>query len=259
MNTKISIHLTLLSVFITLVFYSCKEETSEKITIATAANMQYAVKEIAVTFTKETGIECQTIIGSSGKLTAQIIEGAPFDVFISADTKYPDNLYSKGFTTTKPEIYGYGKLILWTLKDDIIPSIEILFTNKIQHIASANPKTAPYGIATEEVLTYYSIFKEVKPKLVFGESVAQTNQFITSKVAEIGFTAKSVVLTPVLKEKGSYIEIDQAAYTPIAQSAVILKNASENYINSEKFFNFLYSKKGKEILEKHGYTVNYNE
>lgn len=254
--------LLLRNIFILLLFItievSCTAK-NEKLTIATAANMQYTVKEMIEMFHSETGIECQTVVSSSGKLTAQIQEGAPFDVFISADTKYPDELYKKGFTHSEPKVYAYGKLILWTLKDDIIPSLDLLSSNKIEHIASPNPVTAPYGVATEEVLKYYNISNLIKPKLVYGESVAQTNQFITSKVAEVGFTSKSVVLSPNLKEQGAFIEIDDASYNPIAQSAVIIKNKGKDLSKSEIFFNFLFSKKGKEILKKHGYTVIANE
>lgn len=237
-------------------FVACKS-TNEKLTIATAANMQYTVDELIAEFYSETGIACQTVVSSSGKLTAQIVEGAPFDIFISADTKYPDEIYKKGYATSAPKIYAYGKLILWTLHNDIHPSINLLTTNQIKHIASPNPITAPYGMAAKEVLQYYKITDLVTPKLVYGESVAQTNQFITSKVAALGFTAKSVVLSPHLKEKGTYIEIDEAAYSPIAQSAIIIKNKGKDSSNSEKFFNFLFSKKAKEILKKHGYTVVY--
>ncbi|WP_372745323.1 molybdate ABC transporter substrate-binding protein [Lutibacter sp.] len=248
--------------FIMLIFISavisCSTNT-KKLTIATAANMQYTVNELISVFHSETGIECQTVVSSSGKLTAQIMEGAPFDIFISADTKYPNELYKKGFAQSEPKIYAYGKLILWTLKDDIQPSIELLTNHKIKHIASANPVTAPYGKATEEVLNFYKILDSVKSKLVFGESIAQTNQFITSKVAEVGFTAKSVVLSPNLKEKGTFIEIDETSYNPIAQSAIIIKNNSKSNSKSEKFFNFLFSKKGKEILLKHGYTIPAHE
>lgn len=244
--------------FFISVVVSCTTK-NEKLTIATAANMQYTVNEMIAIFHSETGIECQTVVSSSGKLTAQIQEGAPFDIFISADTKYPNELFKKGFAQSEPKIYAYGKLILWSLKDDINPSLELLTSTKIKHIASPNPVTAPYGVAVEEVLKHYKISDSVKTKLVFGESVAQTNQFITSKVAEVGFTAKSVVLSPNLKEKGTFIEIDEASYNPIAQSAIIVKNKDKDSSQSEKFFNFLFSKKGKEILKKHGYTVIDNE
>lgn len=253
-----NIHITFVNLIFISIIISCTTK-NEKLTIATAANMQYTVNEMIDIFYSETGIECQTVVSSSGKLTAQIQEGAPFDIFISADTKYPNELFKNGFTQTEPKIYAYGKLILWTLKSDIPPSLSNLTSKKIKHIASPNPVTAPYGIATEEVLTYYKILDSVKPKLVFGESVAQTNQFITSKVAELGFTAKSVVLSPNLKEKGTFIEIDDKSYNPIAQSAVIIKNTGKDLSKSEKFFNFLFSKKGKEILKKHGYTVIDNE
>ena len=121
--------------------------------------------------------------------------------------KYPFDLYNDGFTTKKPNIYANGKLVLWSMIDTIKPSISLLLQKNIKHIASANPKTAPYGAATEQVLKYYQILDSIKSKLVFGESIAQTNQFITTKAAEIGFTAKSVILSPIIKNKGSAIFI----------------------------------------------------
>jgi molybdate transport system substrate-binding protein len=242
-----------------VVLLSCTSNKEQPLTIATAANMQYAVTDLCQSFFEETGIACQTIVSSSGKLTAQIKEGAPFDIFISADTKYPNDLYSNGFTSNTPKIYAYGKLILWTLHDTITPSIKKLSSPTVRHIASANPKTAPYGLITEQVLQYYNLLDSLKPKMVYGESIAQTNQFITSKAAELGFTAKSVIFTPGLKKKGNYIEVDSAAYKPIAQSAVILKSNAQNIPQSEKFFNFLFSKKGQIILKKHGYTTILNE
>ena len=253
MKYKLNLLILIISL---LILNSCSQKNNNKITIATAANMQFAMNEIIDEFTKETGVLCETVVSSSGKLTAQIKEGAPFDVFISADMKYPNNLYNSGFTTNKPAIYAYGKLILWTMKDDIDPTLNLLETSKITHIATANPKTAPYGIATEEVLNHYNLLEKVKTKLVYGESISQTNQFITSKAAEIGFTSKSVVLSPAVIGKGKWVEIDAAAYTPIAQGVTLLKNSTKNSEQAQKFYNFLFSKKGKNILTKFGYSVN---
>ena len=235
---------------------SCKQQKTHKLTIATAANMQFVLDEISTAFTQETGIECEKIISSSGKLTAQIKEGAPYDIFISADMKYPLELYNTGFTTNKPTIYAYGKLVLWSMFDTIQPSINLLLQKNITHIASANPKTAPYGIATEEVLNHYKIFDTIKNKLVYGESIAQTNQFITTKATEIGFTSKSVVLSPIVKGKGNWIDIDETTYTPIKQGIVIIKNSPSSSEKKEIFYNFLFSKKGTAILNKFGYATN---
>jgi molybdate transport system substrate-binding protein len=215
------------------------------------------MEELTTSFTKETGIKCQTILSSSGKLTAQIKEGAPYDIFVSANMKYPIDLYNSGFTLQEPKIYAFGKLVLWTMVDSLKPSINVLLQKNIKHIATANPKTAPYGIPTEEVLNYYKLVDSIKHKLVYGESIAQTNQFIITKAAEIGFTSKSVVLSPFIKGKGNWVAIDERAYSPIKQGIVIIKNTSTSIDKKEKFYNFLFSKKGQEILNKYGYSTNF--
>ncbi len=244
-------HFTFLFLFLVI---GCTKPNTQKVTIATAANMQFAIQEITTSFTKQTGIACDIIISSSGKLTAQIKEGAPYDILVSADTKYPQALHTSGFTTKPPEIYAYGKLVLWSISKDITPSIKSLTDKKIKHIAIANPKTAPYGEAAISVLKQAGIYDQIEDKLVYGESISQTNQFIVSGAAQVGFTAKSVVLSPKMKEKGNWIAINDSSYTPIAQSAVIIKKVSvtENTIN---FYKFLFSAKSKEILENFGYLV----
>lgn len=244
--------------FIAIIFTNaCSEKKNQKnvITIATAANMQFAMDEITNLFTAKTGIKCETIISSSGKLTAQIKEGAPYDLFISADMKFPNELFNSGFTTKKPTVYAFGKLVLWTLNINIQPSFEILLNNNIKHIAVANPKTAPYGLAAQEVLQHKGIFNKVETKLVYGESIAQTNQFITTQAAEIGFTAKSVVLSSKMKNIGNWIEIDDNLYSPISQGVVILKNGTGNKNHAKEFYNFLLSAEGSKILNKFGYSV----
>ena len=258
MQKKSKIFISTIILFsILFLISSCNQHKEHKLTIATAANMQFAMEEIISEFTKETGVKCEAIISSSGKLTAQIKEGAPYDIFVSADMKYPLDLYNDGFTTTKPNIYANGKLVLWSMIDTIKPNISLLLQKNIKHIASANPKTAPYGAATEQVLKYYQILDSIKSKLVFGESIAQTNQFITTKAAEIGFTAKSVILSPIIKNKGNWVAIDENTYTPISQGIVILKNSLTSIEKKEKFYNFLFSEKGKDILNKFGYSTSF--
>ncbi|SDX41531.1 molybdate transport system substrate-binding protein [Lutibacter oricola] len=236
-------------------FFSCTKKKTNTITVATAANMQYAMKELTNTFTQLTSIKCNIIISSSGKLTAQIKEGAPYDIFVSADMKFPNELNKHGFSATTPKIYAYGKLILWSTKNNIQPSFDLLTSEKIKHIAIANPKTAPYGIAAEEILKKEQLFEHVKHKFVYGESVAQTNQFITTNAAEIGFTAKSVIYSSNIKNKGNWIDINQDNYTSISQGVVILKNSPSNQNQVKQFYNFLFSKKGIEILNKFGYST----
>ena len=235
---------------------ACQPPHSEKLTIATAANMQFAIGEITQAFTEKTGIACEAIISSSGKLTAQIREGAPFDVFVSADMKYPTALFESGLTTAPPEVYAYGRLVLWSMVGDLTPSVEALTKEEISHIALANPKTAPYGVAAVEVLKRYTIYNQVEKKLVFGESIAQTNQFIISQAAEVGFTAKAVVLSHDMQAKGRWQEIDTALYSPLAQGVVILSNQESRLVQAQRFYAFLFSKEGQAILTKFGYAVS---
>jgi molybdate transport system substrate-binding protein len=241
--------------FLFLIFFSCKQNNQPKLRLAAAANMQFAMLELSDAFTKETGIACETIISSSGKLTAQIKEGAPFDVFVSADMKYPKDLFENGFTTSKPNIYAYGKLVIWTMNKQLSPDFESFSKKQVKYIALANPKTAPYGYSAFEALNRKNIYNSVKDKLVFGESIAQTNQFITTYAAQIGFTSKSVVISTKLKDKGNWKEVDPDLYTPMAQGVVVLKNRNDQILQAEKFNDFLFSAKGKEILNKFGYSV----
>lgn len=240
---------------INILITSCHHPQEEKLNIAVAANMQFAMKEIARAFTEKTGIDCQLMISSSGKLTAQIKEGAPYDILVSANMKYPQDLYSSGYTELEPKVYAFGSLILWSLKDEIQASMDILSSAKIKHIAMANPKMAPYGIAALEALRYYELEESLKNKLVFGESVAQCNQFIISTSAEIGFTEKSVIFSPEMKGQGSWIAIDTASYSPIAQGIVLIQQENRNKKLAQVFYAFIFSQEAREILVKFGYSV----
>ncbi|WAC10292.1 molybdate ABC transporter substrate-binding protein [Dyadobacter pollutisoli] len=229
---------------------------SDKIVVATAANVQYVMKEIQKEFARETGEEIQIVVGSSGKLTAQIREGAPFDVFVSADTKYPQEIYKNGGSEEEPRIYATGSLVLWA-KD--IPETElstaILATEKVKKIAVPNPRNAPYGEAAIEVLKAQVLFEKTEKKLVYGESIAQTAQYISTGSVEAGFNALSIVLSPEMKDKGHYIIIDSTFHKPIQQAAILLKHsdASPKKESSTKFYHFLYSDKAKQIFKKYGY------
>ncbi|KAA6436652.1 molybdate ABC transporter substrate-binding protein [Dyadobacter flavalbus] len=229
---------------------------SEKIVVATAANVQYVMKEIQKEFEKESGKQLQIVTGSSGKLTTQIREGAPFDVFVSADTKYPNEVFNNGGSDEKPKVYALGTLVLWSKE---IPQKDLntalLGTEKITKIAIPNPRTAPYGEAAVQVLKSENLYKNVENKLVYGESIAQTAQYITSGSADAGFNALSIVLSPEMKGKGHYIIIDSTAYKPIQQAAILLKHSEDSpkKESSKQFYDFLFSQKARAIFKKYGY------
>ena len=239
------------------VIFSSVYAFAEDITVAVAANVQYTFEELKTEFQKETGINVKQIIGSSGKFTMQIENGAPFDVFLSAEMDYPKTLEKEGLTYHSPKIYAYGTLVLWTMNNvDLSKGIEAVTDPAVRKIAIASPNTAPYGCQAVNALKHYNLYGEVLKKLVYGESIAQANQFITSKAADLGFTAKSVVLAPNMKDQGKWIEIDKDAYEPIAQGAVILKHAQKEHLQeAQKFFDFLFTKEAQEILKKYGYVL----
>lgn len=240
-----------------LAFTGCKKSTNPepKVTVAVSANMQFAIKSIADSFSAQTKINCELILGSSGKLTAQIQEGAPFDIFVSADIKYPNELYAGKFAEEKPKIYAEGKLVLWTLKENLEPSLALLNTDTIEHIALANPKTAPYGTAAMDVLKGLPFYQTLTDKLVYGESIAQTNQFITSKSAEIGFTSMAVVLSEEMKNRGQWITLPNGSYSKLLQSAILIKKEPGIAKEARAFYEFLFSEDAQQILKQYGYAI----
>ena len=232
---------------------SC-QPSGDSLVVATAANTQFALEEIARKFEAQSGYAVNLVISSSGKHTAQIIAGAPYDLFISADMKYPEKLSRDGLTQAPPRVYAYGKLVLWSMDTINLESLDILMNPSLQHIAIPNPETAPYGLAAREALEKLNIWQELEPKYVFGESVAQTNQYIISGAAAMGFTASSIVLAPANQAKGSWLRVADSLYSPIAQGAVILKS-SPKPAAAEKFYQYLFSEEAAKILVDFGYEV----
>ena len=239
------------------ILLSCNAEHKNKLRIAVAANLQFAMPELVSDFSNRTGVECEIIISSSGKLTAQIIEGAPFDLLLSADMKYPQELYKRDFTLFEPDIYAFGNLILWTLHEDIEPDLQTLLSDQVSYIAIGNPKTAPYGISALEVIRRSGMEEKLNKKLVYGESVAQTNQFIISKSVDLGFTSKSVVMSKQMKGQGHWAEIDKNLYSPMAQGMVVLKSRKAFETRAIQFRDYMLSSEGKEILHKFGYDMKH--
>ncbi|WP_234734151.1 molybdate ABC transporter substrate-binding protein [Tellurirhabdus bombi] len=228
---------------------------AQPLRVAVAANAQFMMKELSAAFQKSRGIAVESIVSSSGKLTTQIQQGAPYDVFLSADVSYPQTLNKEGLTLTPPVIYGYGTLVLWTqgaIKLD--KNLKFLTDPAVRHIAIANPALAPYGEAAITLIQKQKLLEHLKAKLVYGESISQVNQYILTGSAEIGFTAKSVVLDPSLRQKGRWLELPTSDYQPIAQGVVILKRTTQPAA-AKQFIEFLQTQPARRILQKFGYRL----
>jgi molybdate transport system substrate-binding protein len=240
-----------------LLFLAQLSFAAESLTVAVASNVKYAFDDLALAFTQESGIKINPVFSSSGKLTAQIKSGAPYDVFLSADMEYPAILFKDWQATSPPIVYAYGALVLWTAADvDLSKGVAGLVDGSIKKVAIASPKLAPYGREAIKALDFYKVRAAVELKLVYGEGISQVNQYIDTKSVEVGFTAKSVVLSPGLQGKGKWVEVPNESYAPIAQGLVILRHGSEN--NGEaarKFYGFVFSSKAQAILTKYGYKL----
>lgn len=245
-------------IVVLLTFTTLQLLAQSKLTVAVAANMQYTIQELIAEYNKTDKTKINVVIGSSGKLTQQIMNGAPFDIFISADKEYPQKLDDNHFTIEPPKVYAQGLLVLWSVTPNIRPAkdLKLLLAPNIKSIAIANPKTAPYGSAAQFILKKYLLYDSVSSKLVTGESISQTSQFIATQNADIGFTAKAIVISKEMKGKGKWVELNVDDYPPIEQSAALLKYAQQsNEATARKFYTFLYSEKAKAIYKKFGYIV----
>ncbi|WQS01527.1 molybdate ABC transporter substrate-binding protein [Helicobacter pylori] len=241
--------------FVFLIVFFSSALLAQDLKIAAAANLTRALKALVKEFQKEhpkDAISISISFNSSGKLYAQITQNAPFDLFISADITRPKKLYDEKITPFKEEVYAKGVLVLWSenLKMD---SLEILKDPKIKRIAMANPKLAPYGKASMEVLENLKLTPSLKSKIVYGASISQAHQFVATKNAQIGFGALSLMDK---KDKNlSYFIIDKALYNPIEQALIITKNGANNPL-AKVFKDFLFSPKARAIFKEYGYIVD---
>lgn len=247
-----NIRILIIATTLGLLSFGCSNRPKDQLTIATAASAQYAMQALCDSFENKYDISCNVVTGSSGQLTAQIKEGAPFDVFVSANIKYPTALYNDHLSSAPPKVFAYGTLVLWSTTGNLPSSPEELKDKKYNHIAMADPLNAPYGQATMECLEYYHILDSIKPRLVYGASISQTNQYIVSGEASVGFTARSVVMATPMKDTGQWAQVPEEAYSQPAQSAIVI-NTTLQPEKAQKFYTFLFSKEGRAILVKYGY------
>jgi len=231
---------------------------AKSISIAVAANVSYAIKDIKKEFNSiYPDIKVQTTLGSSGKLTAQISHGAPYDLFMSANMKYPEALFKSNIAISRPKVYAKGSLAILSIKPrDFSQKIDIVKNPNIKRVAIANPKTAPYGIAAFEALKNADLVESIKSKFIYGESISQTLSY-TITAADLGFVAKSLLYTPkmkIYKENINWIEVDEKLYTPTSQGVVILRHGEKNP-KVTAFYKFLSTKKAQNIFTKFGYKL----
>lgn len=224
-------------------------------TIAVAANFTDATRDIVPLFEKATGHTVKVSFGSTGKLYAQIENGAPFDVFLAADIKRSAKAENTGLAVKGTRLtYAKGKLVLWSAQPGrFTDGGEFLNTGGFKRLAIANPKTAPYGIAAQQVMEHLGLWQSLQPTLVRGDSIAQTFQFVVSGNAQAGFVALSQVRA-WKDSQGSLWEIPEGDYAPIAQQAVLLKRGQDNPA-ARAFLTFLKGEEARTVMTRYGYGI----
>ena len=244
------------SVLLILVFGNPNTIIAESITIAVASNFAETAKHLIQEFEENSGHEVSLILGSSGRFFAQISNGAPFDIFLSADSEKPTTLVEAGLALPESRFtYAIGRVALWSEDENLISGdASVLSTDKFKKIAFANPRLAPYGKAAWEVLTALSLSDDLRDRLVQGENIAQTYQFVFTRNAELGFVALAQVMKNDVLTSGSAWLVPENLHLPIRQDAVLLAKSKENSA-AHAFMEFLKASGGREIIRSYGYRV----
>ncbi len=231
---------------------------AQEISVAAAADLQFAMQDIATRFQKETGKTVKATYGSSGNFLQQIQNGAPFDVFFSANLDYPKKLEAAGLTERGSySEYARGKIVIWvpsSSKIDLSPGVRALLDPSVKKIAIANPLHAPYGQAAVAAVKHENIYDKVKDKFVLGENISQTASFVVSGAADIGIVALSLALSPNMKAKGRYVEVPTTDYPPIEQACVILRSAKNKKV-AEQFLAFVKTPAIRDVLRSYGFDL----
>jgi molybdate transport system substrate-binding protein len=230
----------------------------QDLTVAAAADLQFAMQDISAKFQNRTGKSVKVIYGSSGNFFQQIQNGAPFDVFFSANLDYPKKLETAGLTEPGSFYkYAVGKIVLWVRNDsqaDISRGLKSLTGEGIKKIAIANPQHAPYGQAAVAAMKAENVYDKVAARLVMGENISQTASFAISGSADAGIVALSLAVSPNMKDKGRYVEIPASDYPPIEQACVILK-ASSHKATARSFLEFFKAPVNADLLRSYGFAV----
>jgi molybdate transport system substrate-binding protein len=246
-----------LTFIVVSLLWSSTQAMAQDLTVAAAADLQFAFQDVASHFQKDTGHGVKLTFGSSGNFFTQIQNGAPFDVYFSADIDYPKRLEAAGLTEPG-SLYEYatGKIVLWVPKEsklDLTRGISVLLDPGIQKIAIANPEHAPYGRAAAAALKHEGLYDKVASKFVLGENISQTASFVVSGNADIGIVALSLALAPSMKERGRYLEVPAGDYPALLQAAVILKS-SPNRELARQFLAYVKTEAMQALLKTYGFS-----
>jgi len=231
----------------------------EKILVAAASDLNFAMNEICRAFEKvHPGVKVEVSYGSSGNFYAQIKQGAPYDIFFSADASYPALLENEGFAVkSQQQLYAIGKIVLWIPRKLTLnpqKGLNIVLEPEIKKLAIANPKHAPYGRAAEESLRYYGLLDKAQDKLVFGENISQTAQFVQTGAADAGIIALSLAISPGMANSGSYWIIPTESYGRLEQVYTVLQRG-KGKSSVKTFLEFIQGKKGEKTLSGFGFIL----
>lgn len=228
---------------------------ADTVSVAVAANFTAPMQKIAAEFAKDTGHKAELSFGATGKFYAQISNGAPFGVLLAADDTTPAKIASEGKGVADSRFtYAVGKLVLWSKQDGYVDAQgAVLKTGKFQHVAIANPKLAPYGLAAEQTLTQLGLLEQIKPKFVQGENIGQTYQFAATGNAELGFVALSQVMEDGKIKSGSAWLVPSSMHEPIRQDAIVLNTAKDNAA-AKALMDYLRGDKARAIISSYGYA-----
>jgi molybdate transport system substrate-binding protein len=231
-----------------------------QITVAAAADLKFALDELTAEFhTNQPGISVKVTYGSSGSFFTQLQNQAPFDLFFSADVAYPRKLAAAGLALdTNVFLYAVGRIVVWVPKASPVDveklGIQSLLAPSVQKIAIANPKHAPYGVAAMAAMKSLGVYDQAEPKLVFGENVAQTVQFVESGAADIGVIALSLAVAPQMRDSGRYWEIPLNAYPKMEQGGIIM-NWTKEAEAARAFRDFVMGERGRNVLKRNGFYL----
>lgn len=238
----------------------CGARQSQTLSIAAAADLRFALDELTREFrASHSAVRVQAAYGSSGNFYAQLRNGAPFDLFLSADVDYPRRLAADGIAVPDSVfVYAVGRIVVWAPAasplDVTALGMRALEAGSVHHIAIANPQHAPYGRAAEAALQSAGIYDKVAPKLVLGENIAQTLEFVQSGAADAGIVALSLALAPAVRGQGKYWEVPLDSYPRVEQGGAILKQARAPRAARE-FRAFLLSAEGARVLARYGFSL----
>ena len=247
-----TILLQLCCVIFLMVYLSSHVHADEKILIAAASDLNFAMNEICCAFEKTNpSIDVEVTYGSSGNFFAQIKQGAPYDIFFSADSAYPARLEEEGFAVKgQRRPYALGRIVLWIPQKSVLnpqKGLKIILESDMKKLAITNPKHAPYGKAAEEALRYYGLWDKVQSKLVLGENVSQTAQFVQAGAADAGIIALSLAVSPKMADEGNYWIIPSESYNKLEQVYTVLQRGKDKS-GAKTFLEFLQGEKGGKYL-----------